>query len=202
MISKLLCALFVCTLILPIVAQDVPLWGKFETRIDYQSLKGQSHSFSDPFYGVELNATFTSPTGRNITWWGFYDGNGSSGQTGDIWKIRFMPDELGRWRWRAEFSDGTAGGSGSFECVASDIEGMISVDSGNPMWFGFTGGGHILIRGLHVGDRFFASNWPAEKRTAFLDWFQGQGYNTLSIASHYLNRDVEGRGRGWETPRL
>jgi hypothetical protein len=31
---------------------------------------------------------------------------------------------------------------------------------------------------------------------------QAQGYNLLSVASHYLNRDAKGRGRGWETPRL
>jgi hypothetical protein len=58
------------------------------------------------------------------------------------------------------------------------------------------------MRALHVGDRFFAANWPDADRIAFLDWFQAQGYNTLSIASHYLNRQEPGRGQGWETPRL
>ncbi len=168
---------------------QVGLWDRFETAIR------NDKEYDDAYRNVTLNVTYTKPDGSKVDFRGFYDG-------GRTWRIRFMPDELGWWRWRAEFSDGTEGGGGSFECVASDIEGMISADSGNPMWFGFTGGGHILIRGLHVGDRFFASNWPAEKRIAFLDWFQGQGYNTLSIASHYLNRDVEGRGRGWETPRL
>jgi hypothetical protein len=31
---------------------------------------------------------------------------------------------------------------------------------------------------------------------------QQQGYNTLSIASHYLNRNTKGRGAGWDTPAL
>jgi hypothetical protein len=35
-----------------------------------------------------------------------------------------------------------------------------------------------------------------------LEWAQRQGYNTLSIASHYLNRGVRGRGEGWDTPKL
>ncbi len=59
------------------------------------------------------------------------------------------------------------------------------------MWFGFRGGGRLLVRRIHMGDRFFAENWPDDKRGAFLDW-AGGAYNMLSIASHYLNRDAEG----------
>jgi len=67
-----------------------------------------------------------------------------------------------------------------------------------------------VIRSLHVGDRFFADGpnpvtgaaWSGQQRTAFLDWAQAQGYNMLSIASHYLNRDSKGRGQGWNTPDL
>ena len=61
---------------------------------------------------------------------------------------------------------------------------MISVHATNPVWFGYRDGDAALIRGLHIGDRFFASNWDAAERAAFLDWCQQQGYNTLSIASH------------------
>lgn len=59
--------------------------------------------------------------------------------------------------------------------MPGDIPGLISRDEVNPGWFGFQGGQHILIRSFHVGDRFFASNWPATNRTAFLDWAQAQG---------------------------
>src|SRR3954465_14806695 len=79
---------------------------------------------------------------------------------------------------------------------------MISKDESNPLWFGYKGGGQPLLRSFHTGDRFFASNWPATNRTAFLDWAQSQGYNMLSMASHYLNRAVSGRGQGWKTPDL
>ena len=95
----------------------IALYGLYETTIDYQVLTGQSHSFADPFYGVDLNTTFTSPTGRQIIWWGFYDGDGQGNQGGDIWKIRFMPDELGTWTFTWQFSDGSLSGSGSFEAV-------------------------------------------------------------------------------------
>jgi hypothetical protein len=79
---------------------------------------------------------------------------------------------------------------------------MLAVDESDPLWFGFAGGEHVLIRSLHVGDCFFADNFPDAERTAFLDWAQDQGYNLLSVASHYLNRAEPGRGEGWETPSL
>lgn len=171
------------------VVQDVGLWGRFEGQIS------NTTSYADPFGDVALDVVYTSPGGREAPFWGFYD-------DGTDWRFRFMPDELGTWTYEATFSDGQPGTAGSFECVESSVPGMLAKDETNPLWFGFKGGGHVVIRGFHVGDRFFASNWPDGDRQAFLDYVRAQGYNLLSIASHYMNRDQEGRGRGWDTPRL
>ncbi len=164
-------------------------WDRFEL-----SLRAASTS-ADPFRDATLRASFSSPTGRTKRMEGFYDGD-------HTWRVRFMPDEIGTWRYVMELSDGSADRSGSFECSTSRIPGMLDVDAANPMWFGFRGGRHRIIRSLHVGDRFFAANWSTEKRTALLDWAGAQGYNMFSIASHYLNRDSQGRGAGWDTPDL
>ncbi|MHC4454797.1 MAG: DUF5060 domain-containing protein [Planctomycetota bacterium] len=113
-------AVFKGLLVLPTLAADlenVPLYGLFETTIDYKAMSGQSHSYPDPFYGIDIDATFTSPSGRQVTWWGFFDGDGQGGQVGDIWVIRFMPDELGTWNFDWRFSDGSLSGSGSFQAV-------------------------------------------------------------------------------------
>ena len=48
---------------------------------------------------------------------------------------------------------------------------MIAAYPFNPYWFGYSSGLNTMIRGLHVGDRFFAANWPEESRRAFLDCF-------------------------------
>jgi hypothetical protein len=175
----------------------VPRWSRFEL-----TLKNPTR-YADPYRDVTLDVSYTRPDGTKIAFWGFHDGD-------DIWRARFMPDALGRWRYEAKFSDSSAAATrGTFDCVASDLPGQISVHAANPIWFGWRGGEAALLRALHVGDRFFAKNWddPAtaddgDKRTAFLDWAQPQGYNTLSIASHYLNRDAKGRGEGWDTPKL
>ncbi len=168
---------------------SVGRWARFEASV--KNTKNYRNSYGD----VTLNITYESPDGSRIKFWGFYDG-------GQTWKIRFMPKEIGVWKYNAVFSDGSGSIDGTFECVRSDIPGMISVDEANPMWFGYKGGKHVLIRSFHVGDRFFAENWPSSKRKPFLDWLQTQGYNMLSVASHYLNRDAKGRGRNWRTPDL
>lgn len=192
----------------PLFAADgapnrVPQWSRFEASVE------NSNPTKNPFRDVSLDVTYTAPDGRTIAFWGFYDG-------GTTWRMRFMPDMPGTWRYEATFSETTAtdpsGAAtgrrsrpalrGTFECVPSDLPGQIIVHPSNPQWFGWRGGDAMLIRALHIGDRFFARNWDAAKRTAFLDWAQKQGYNTLSIASFFLNRQAHGRGDDWETPQL
>lgn len=164
-------------------------WDRFEASLS------NGRNYADPYKDVTLHVTYTRPDKSRVAFWGFYDGGG-------VWRIRFMPDRIGAWTWEASFSDGAGAARGSFECVPSELPGMITADRVNPMWFGWSSGRHVLIRGFHVGDRFFAANWPAEKRKAFLDWAGKHGYNLLSIASHYLNRDDLHRGQGWDTPKL
>lgn len=178
-------------------SQNVPHWGRFEVVVR------NAKRYANPYEDVTLNVTLTKPDGRVVTFWGFYDG-------GETWRIRFMPDQAGTWRYRGNFSDGNEQVSGTFTCVESDIPGMISTYEDNPIWFGFKGGEAVLVRSFHVGDRFFADTgnaltnepWSPQRREAFLDWAQDQSYNMLSIASHYLNRDMKGRGKGWQTPDL
>lgn len=168
---------------------SIPRWGRFEGQISYPI------KLENPYSDETLEAVYFSPSGREYHTEGFHDG-------GDIWRYRFMPDETGNWRYHVAFNDSSVSSHGTFHVAEGDIPGLISRQEGNPIWFGFKGGQRIFVRGFHVGDRFFASNWPDSKREAFLDYAQEQGYNLLSIASFFLNRDVENRGRGWKTPKL
>jgi hypothetical protein len=182
----------------------VPQWGIFEQSVEH------CRDFADPYRGTTLLTEFTAPDGEPFPFWGFYD----EGKNGRTWRFRFMPDRPGEWTYRAWFTEEDRRGgrigcggeegvvvTGRFICTASDLSGPVCRHDGNPIWFGFRGGsGHL--RSLHVGDRFFASNFPAEKRTAFLDWAGSQGYTMLSVASHLVNRQTPGRGAEWDTPAL
>lgn len=184
---------------MPLTAADsapLPRWGRFEAAVP------NARAYRDPFRDVTLDVAYTAPDGRTFAFWGFPDGDRG-------WRIRFRPDLAGIWRYEATFSDGSPGAQGTFTCTDAGRPGPIAVHAANPWWFGRTGGGALLVRGLHVGDRFFARDWddPASAadgnpRAAFLDWAKAQGYNLLSVASHYLNRRAPGRGEGWDTPRL
>jgi hypothetical protein len=177
--------------------QKVGRWGVFERAVRNEK------KYTNPYEDVTLDVVYIKRGGGTVRFWGFYDGAG-------IWRTRFMPDQVGTWQYEASFSDGSGTVKGAFECVPSDLPGMISICESNPIWFRFKGGQTPVIRSLHVGDRFFADGpnpvtgaaWGEPQRTAFLDWAQAQGYNMLSIASHYLNRDSKGRGQGWNTPDL
>lgn len=167
---------------------EIPLWGRFEKTFN------QTTSLRDPYASTDFYAEFTGPSGKKRFVYGFYDGE-------NLWKIRFMPDEVGPWIFQGSF--GHLGSfSGNFLCVPSDIPGPLRPFAENPFWFAYGNGKPFLMRSLHVGDLFLAQNWPESERMSFLEWFQEAGYDTLSIASFLQNRGEYGRGIGWDTPRL
>jgi hypothetical protein len=95
------------------------------------------NKFLNPFNfsEIELRAEFTSPSGRKYLVFGFYDGNGRERQTGNIWKLRFMPDEVGRWTYAYTWSDGTEGKFESFLVIGlknSKNHGHAHVDFEHP----------------------------------------------------------------------
>jgi hypothetical protein len=133
----------------------VPLWGRFETRLR------NAKPYANPFRDVVLEATFTSPKGRTVRFFGFHDGDGDSGQRGDVWKLRFMPDEVGAWLFTCMFSDGTPGASGRFDCVAEGAKpGPLRVDG---RWFRTARGERFYPRSCYVSEAFTATSprWEA-----------------------------------------
>lgn len=65
------------------------------------------HNLSNPFTDVELKLYITAPAGRKLgssfEFYGFFDGNGSGGQTGNVWKYRICLDQPGTWTVKARF---------------------------------------------------------------------------------------------------
>ena len=187
------------TKLLPQVKAEVEVgrWNRFEAALV------NSGKYANPYTDVTLDVACEGPDGETVEFWGFYDGN-------ETWRFRFMPDKVGTWRYEASFSDGSVGRKGTFECVESDVPGLIKAYNENPIWFAYGGEKPVVIRSLHVGDRLFADannpvtgeTWSVAQREVFLDWAREQGYNMLSVASCLLNRDGRGRGEGWNTPDL
>lgn len=173
-------------------ATAVVQWRMFEGTLRHPAPP------ADPLRDAVLETEFTAPDGAVRRFFGFHEDGG-------LWRFRFAPDQPGGWRYMARFADGRAAVSGRFECVPAPAGAPAPLVRwrDNPIWFARAGASApLLVRGFHVGDGFFARNLPTERRAAFYAWARGEGHHLLSVASHYLNRDAPGRGRGWDTPRL
>lgn len=85
--------------------KSVECWGMFEAAL-------AGTNAGNPFRDVRLAASFRHGQ-REMKVYGFYDGNGR-------YKIRFMPDAVGRWSFATSSSDPSLDGlSGEFECTAA-----------------------------------------------------------------------------------
>ncbi|MBN2000940.1 DUF5060 domain-containing protein, partial [candidate division KSB1 bacterium] len=82
----------------------IPLYRLFEREITNNKV------YSNNFKDVTLNVQYQAPSGRIYDFFGFYDGDGKGNSGGNIWKIRFIPDEPGEWTYVYDWSDGTKGG--------------------------------------------------------------------------------------------
>ena len=67
-------------------------WERWEKTLT------SSKTYSNPFLDHDLKVTYTSPTGKTYSSYGFWDG-------GTAFRIRFMFNEIGSWNWKTTFSD-------------------------------------------------------------------------------------------------
>ncbi len=108
-----------CLLLLPaecptaLAAAKMPViakWGRFE-----QSFKS-SVLYSNAVQDASLRVVFTSPLGETNEVDGFWDG-------GRTWRVRFSPDQPGRWKFQTTCSDTSNDGLhnefGEFICTAA-----------------------------------------------------------------------------------
>ena len=167
-------------------AKSVPLYGLFEKELV------NTRDYMNPFSDVELKVSYFSPSGRKIDFFGFHDGDGNGGQEGNIWKIRFMPDEIGTWRYRFSWSDSTRGGTGSFTCTTKGKKpGPLRINRDNPFWFTDSLGNHFLPISLHANALLTPNDWQHA-----IHWAKTRGFNTIITAT--INTSTW--GDGWTNP--
>ena len=167
-------------------SQKIPLWGMFETSFL------NDRKYTNPFVDTELEANFFSPSGKTYNFFGFYDGDGDGGQSGNTWKLRFMCTEIGTWRWSGVFADGTPGGSGSFQCVSSSLPGPLQVDKENPHWLKKANGRHFLPRWYFLHELLFTKEgiWQEDVDKLLIS----NGYKMVTVLTTQVQHLVS---NGW-----
>ncbi|MHC4431708.1 MAG: DUF5060 domain-containing protein, partial [Planctomycetota bacterium] len=71
---------------------SVEQWTRFE------QVFASSRDYGNPVQDVEVKVEFVSAGGEKRTLLGFWDG-------GRRWRVRFSPDELGKWTYKTSCSD-------------------------------------------------------------------------------------------------
>ena len=129
----------------------------FEQVYLYQKVEEtmvNSNTFSNPFTETELRLQVTAPgarpLGSSFTFFGFHDGDGNGGQTGNVWKFRLLFDYPGTWEVQAGFfepgMDTPNGPSQTFTYevsntkISPDEHGHVRVSPDHPRWFRFDDG--------------------------------------------------------------
>jgi hypothetical protein len=119
-------------------ADAIPRYGVFELSFQHKRV------YDNKFFDVVLEVVFIAPhdTARRVR--GFFYG-------GDVWKVRFSPDEPGRWTY-TYIMTGKGGfhheGEGAFDCTPSDADGPVRQNPENPYRWVFTNGKPYFPVGL------------------------------------------------------
>ena len=104
----------------------VERWGVYELTLT-------GPETGNPFIDVELTAEFAL-NGRVFSPHGFYDGDG-------IYKIRFMPDAVGEWKYITKSNHAALDGkTGQFTCIAPSADNHGPVCAHNDFYFQYADG--------------------------------------------------------------
>ena len=167
---------------------SVGLYEKFELSIDLEA------TYANPFdpEEVDLQAEFTSPSGKKQKIWGFY--NPSSWAS--LWMVRFSPSEEGRWRYVIEVTDreGTVSSkAGGFNAVGSGHHGFVRI-AANKRYLKYDDGASFYGVGMWYNDSYelFGGGRITEEG---LDNLARRGANFISFFPTPLETMGTGLGR-------
>jgi Domain of unknown function (DUF5060) len=158
---------------------SVGLYDKFEARLVIRA------KFVNPFDpdDIDIMATFTSPSGKQWNIPGFYNYT-----FGTMWKVRFSPDELGKWKYSVRVRDKSGedvSEEKSFKTIPSRYKGPLKI-SDNKRFLEYKNGSPFYGVGLWYNGRVTQES---------LDELKGKGVNFISNFITPLETMGSGVGR-------
>ena len=175
-------------------------WSSIEVELTGPDSIGKGSP--NPF-NVVVEVDFISPSGKRWVIPGFYDGDGAGGLDGNVWKVRFSADKIGRWTFRSHSKHTKLNGiSGTFDVrkieeTAADFYRWGRLESvGTPQnnirYLKFRDGPYWMKAGCDDPENFlgnYSHYNTLEKRKAAIDYLSERGINSFYIMSHNLDGD-------------
>lgn len=184
----------------------------------------------NPFL-IELDVLFTSPSSQVFDVPGFFDGDGQGGQDGDVWRVRFSPNEVGSWTYVTSSAEASLNGlSGAFQ-VLDDPGCSPQTQDGLPNFFcvgrleyagghylKFAEGPYWLKAGANEPEDLLAEESSAgfQDDQAAVDYLASHGVNSMYVMFHNIDGDdrnvwpwlgatqaeAKANGERFDTPKL
>lgn len=120
-------------------------WHKVELAFSGPYHAEWDSSPTNPFLDYRLQCLINGPSGQVYDVPGFFDADGSSGESGNRWVCRFSPDEPGDWSYVASFRRG------------SEIAVSVDPGAGSPADFDGEGGTFTVLASDKAGHDFRSS---------------------------------------------
>jgi len=138
----------------------------------------------NPFTDYRLDVTFTGPSGQTYKVPGYYAADGNAGETGatsgNKWRVKFHPDAVGTWQYRAAFVSGSKiaaqptggtsagyfdGTTGSFSVAPTDkppngvdLRGKGKLVYVDDHYLRFASGAYFIKSGSNIPETFLEYN--------------------------------------------
>jgi len=170
------------------MSPTVGLYEKFEVRIDLTA------TYANPYdpEEIDVQALFTSPSGRQWPIWGFYNPSDWS----RLWMVRFAPTETGSWSYVIKVTDREGAAQSqprTFTTVESTHHGFVRIAS-NQRYLAYSDGTSFYGIGLWYNDNYELFN-RGQITEDSLDRLQRLGVNFISFYPTPLETMGTGLGR-------
>lgn len=183
---------------------EVGRYGKWE-KVEIELAGPESEGMGEPNpFRIEVEVTFTGPQGQTYVVPGFYDGDGTGGLDGKVWKVRFSADEVGQWQFVSSSPNELLNGyRGTFEvtersnCSAYTAGGLPDISCvGRLEYVGerylkFAEGPYWLKGGADEPENFLAPGETAGmgSKEAAIDYLASQKINSIYMLLHNIDGD-------------
>jgi hypothetical protein len=136
--------------------------------------RGRSQA-GNPFLDATLTGEFTSPSGKVMAVWGFYDGD-------DTWRLRFTPDEEGTWSYRLRGMGIDLSETGRLRCTPPRGRGFIRIHPDNPYAFAYSDGTPFFPMGDTCYGLYDDGPITHELRSEYLRTRRSQRFNFVRMS--------------------